>query len=86
MTGVCAAHSATNWVAIIGALVAARYWFASAREPLPRAVLLWEEDPEKDPFIGALRRSAELNRIAATLSGISALLAAISALLGLACR
>jgi hypothetical protein len=60
-------------VAAVLALVAAAFWFLSARGELQPIVPYWGFTPPSDPFYQAVRFSAHMNTLAAGFSGASAL-------------
>ena len=73
--------SVLEWGSFLMALAAAGWWFASATIHLPAPVPYWDKSPENDPFISALKYSANLNGIAAFLTGISVLMTAVARLI-----
>jgi hypothetical protein len=70
-------------LAAIAALIAAIFWFRSARVQFPPPVSYWggQGAPEGDPFFQALKSSASLNKSAAAYSCVSALCFGIKLLL-----
>jgi hypothetical protein len=59
--------------AAVFALIAAVFWFFSAKRRLPRQSLYWDGNvPEADPYQRAVRFSAVMNKWAAGFSGLSA--------------
>jgi hypothetical protein len=59
--------------AAIFALIAALFWFLSARGELPPMVSYFDQAPASDPLYAALKFSARMNSIAAIFSGLAAL-------------
>jgi hypothetical protein len=60
------------------ALIAAGFWFASAKNRVPPLVMYWDRAPDDDPFVKAFNFATRMNRSAALFSGLSALSACVS--------
>ncbi len=60
-------------VAALTAFVAAVFWFLSAYGKVPPLVAYWDQAPDTDPFVMAVKYAAQMNRWAAGFSGVSAL-------------
>ena len=65
-----------NRVLIATTIFAAAFWWWSAAVPLPAPKAYFDQAPENDPFLEALRHSANLSGYAAGLAAISAFLTA----------
>jgi len=59
-------------------LAAAGFWWWSAAIPLPTMQSYFDQAPETDPFLMAIRHSSNLNAVAALLTGLSVALAALT--------
>jgi hypothetical protein len=68
-------------VAAISALAAAFFWFGSAWGELPPMKMYWGGAPPDDAFFVAVKKSAQMNWIAALFSGVSALFIGIASLI-----
>jgi hypothetical protein len=65
-------------ISFLTALAAAVFWFWSAAIQLPAPGTYWTKAPENDPFLMAIRHSANLNGIAAILTGISVVMSGVT--------
>ena len=73
-----------NVAVALTALLAAAFWYQSARNPLPPMATYWDAAPEDDPLYAALRKGTLLNKPAAIWAATSAIFTAFSAVLPLA--
>lgn len=75
-----------NLMSAVAALLAAWFWYCSARVNYPPTLTGWvvmEDVPyvDTEPFIAAAQKSARLNKLAAGWSATVALLVAVSAII-----
>jgi hypothetical protein len=61
-----------NFVSAASALIAAIFWYLSARKKLPAMLAYWDRAPDTDPFFVAIQAGVRLNRWAAGFAALSA--------------
>lgn len=75
--------TAMNLLSAAGAIVAAFFWYLSARNKLPMMRTYWDSTPSDDPFFVAIQTGVILNRWAAAFAGVSAFCAAAATMVSL---
>lgn len=74
-----------NYISAATALIAAGFWFLSARNKLPSPMSYYGPTPASDPFFAAMQKGILFNRCAAGFAAVSALSSGLSSL-AISCR